>query len=69
MPGIVVRGRTVSIEDLGSTNGTFVRGARIGERTELRDGDVIHLGEVPLTFGASGGRTTARTERLKPRSS
>jgi DNA-binding winged helix-turn-helix (wHTH) protein len=65
---IVVRGRTPAIEDLQSTNGTFVRGARIRERVELRDGDVVHLGEVAMTFGASGGRTIARTERLKPKS-
>jgi DNA-binding winged helix-turn-helix (wHTH) protein len=64
---IVVRGRTAAIEDLQSTNGTFVGGARVRERLDLRDGDVVHLGEVPLTFGSSGGRTMARTERLKPR--
>ena len=64
---IVVRGRTAAIEDLQSTNGTFVRGARIGDRVDLRDGDVVHLGEVPMTFGSAGGRTVARTERLKPK--
>jgi len=63
---IVVRGRTASIEDLQSTNGTFVRDARIRDRVDLRDGDTIRLGEVPLTFGASGSRTVARTERLPP---
>jgi DNA-binding winged helix-turn-helix (wHTH) protein len=64
---IVVRGRTAAIEDLQSTNGTFVRGARIRDRVELGDGDVVHLGEVAVTFGSSGGRTVARTERLKPK--
>jgi hypothetical protein len=34
---------------------------------ELHDGDVVHLGEVAATFGSSGGRTVARTERLKPK--
>jgi DNA-binding winged helix-turn-helix (wHTH) protein len=61
---IVVRGQTATIEDLKSTNGTFVRGARIRERTELRHGDSVHLGDVPLTVGASGGRNVAPTERL-----
>ena len=65
---LVVRGRTAAIEDLQSTNGTFVRGARIRSRVELHDGDVVHLGEVAATFGSSGGRTVARTERLKPKS-
>ena len=63
---IVIRGRTAAIEDLQSTNGTFVRGARIRERVDLRDGDTIALGEVPMTFGAAGGRVMARTERLPP---
>src|SRR5699024_6519025 len=54
---LVVRGRTAAIEDLQSTNGTFVRGARIRSRVELHDGDVVHLGEVAATFGSSGGRT------------
>jgi len=63
---IVIRGRTAAIEDLQSTNGTFVRGARLRARVDLRDGDVVHLGEVPMTFGASGGRVVARTERLSP---
>jgi DNA-binding winged helix-turn-helix (wHTH) protein len=63
---LVIRGRTAAIEDLQSTNGTFVRGARIGTRVDLRDGDVVHLGEVPITFGAAGNRVVARTERLPP---
>jgi len=63
---LVIRGRTAAIEDLQSTNGTFVGGARIGTRVDLRDGDVVHLGEVPITFGAAGNRVVARTERLPP---
>jgi len=63
---IVVRGRAATIEDLQSTNGTFVRGARIRDRVDLHDGDVVRLGEVPITFGASGNRIVARTERLPP---
>jgi len=63
---LVIRGRTAAIEDLQSTNGTFVRGARISKSVDLRDGDVVHLGEVPMTFGTAGGRVVARTERLRP---
>jgi hypothetical protein len=33
------------IEDLGSTNGTFVNGRRVDRPVPLRDGDVIFLGE------------------------
>ncbi|NTU83784.1 MAG: DUF3662 and FHA domain-containing protein [Chloroflexales bacterium] len=37
------------ITDLGSTNGTFINGQRVTE-TALRDGDVISLGGLELTF-------------------
>ena len=40
------------VEDLGSTNGTFVRGVAIEGPTALRDGDVIQVGETELTFRA-----------------
>ena len=33
------------IEDLGSTNGTFVNGQRLGGLTVLKAGDVVSLGE------------------------
>jgi len=36
------------IQDLGSSNGTFVNGRRIHEPTELRPGDLIRLGAVIL---------------------
>lgn len=38
------------IDDNGSTNGTFVNGRRITERTLLHDGDRIDLHDVPLVF-------------------
>lgn len=38
------------IRDLGSTNGTLVRGRRVEERL-LEDGDVITLGETSIKFG------------------
>lgn len=39
------------VSDLGSTNGTFVNGRRIGGPTPLSDGDVIEMGEgVSITF-------------------
>mgnify|MGYP001565608782 CR=1 FL=1 len=36
------------IEDLGSTNGTLVNGARIEKRERLRPGDEIAIGRVAL---------------------
>lgn len=38
------------IEDLGSTNGTFVEGNRIHDMTPLRDRDRIQIGGVVLRF-------------------
>ncbi len=42
--GIVRHGETFIVRDLGSTNGTFVNGARISGDVVLADGDVIGLG-------------------------
>jgi len=42
--GIVRHGASFVLRDLGSTNGTFVNGARISGDVVLADGDVIGLG-------------------------
>jgi hypothetical protein len=39
------------IEDLGSTNGTMVEGARIEAPTTLEPGDLVSIGEVTLRVG------------------
>lgn len=42
---------TVTVEDLGSTNGTFVNGKRVTGVTTLQNGDMLGLGEtVTLAF-------------------
>jgi DNA-binding winged helix-turn-helix (wHTH) protein len=56
-----------AIEDLGSTNGTFVNEARIESPTPLRDGDVVHLGSVPLTFRTWLPERSRSTERIRRR--
>jgi DNA-binding winged helix-turn-helix (wHTH) protein len=38
------------VEDLGSKNGTFVRGERISAPRVLRDEDEIRVGSIPLFF-------------------
>jgi ABC transport system ATP-binding/permease protein len=45
-------GHEVTIEDLGSSNGTFVNGERLGEPRALRDQDRVQLGAVDLRFVA-----------------
>jgi DNA-binding winged helix-turn-helix (wHTH) protein len=46
----IVVGQDVTIEDLGSKNGTWLRDSRLTASAVLRDGDHIRLGSVLLTF-------------------
>ena len=52
-----------AIEDLGSTNGTFVRGVPVKGMTPLTDGDVIQVGTAELTFRAWTDTPTRRIRR------
>ncbi len=45
---INVEGANVTVEDLGSQNGTYVRGERISGRAALGDGDELRLGPVSM---------------------
>jgi DNA-binding winged helix-turn-helix (wHTH) protein len=47
---IIVDGARVTLEDLSSQNGTYVRGARISSPATLRDGDELSLGPVSIVF-------------------
>lgn len=38
------------VEDMGSTNGTYLNNERIAESMQLRDGDQIQVGDVLFTF-------------------
>jgi DNA-binding winged helix-turn-helix (wHTH) protein len=52
-----------TLEDLGSKNGTFLRGAQVSARAPLNDGDEIRVGSIVLRFrSASGSRTATWTE-------
>jgi predicted component of type VI protein secretion system len=55
-----VEGSTVTVEDLGSTNGTFVNGARIAGAQALRAGDQVRVGQTTMSVegGAAEGATT-----------
>jgi DNA-binding winged helix-turn-helix (wHTH) protein len=61
---IVVSGGRAMLEDLGSRNGTWLRGKRIDSPRELSDGDPIRLGRVPLVFRVvrAAGSTQAESE-------
>ena len=40
----------VYVEDIGSTNGTFVNGIRLARERRLAPGDVVRIGETDLRF-------------------
>jgi pSer/pThr/pTyr-binding forkhead associated (FHA) protein len=50
---IVVSGNTAVVEDLKSTNHTFVRGVQIGAAHGVADGDIIRFGGPDVTFRRS----------------
>jgi pSer/pThr/pTyr-binding forkhead associated (FHA) protein len=58
---IVTDEHTVSIQDLGSTNGTFVNGEKI-RKVELKDGDRILIGTSIIKLVALDGQTNGMSE-------
>ncbi len=54
------------LEDLGSTNGTFVEGRRITSPTELRPGQRIRLGSTTLLFQKATLEGTGETVGVTP---
>ncbi len=47
---LVRDGDTLKIEDLGSSNGTFLNGRRLTEPARLDTGDVIRIGGTDLRY-------------------
>jgi DNA-binding response OmpR family regulator len=47
---LVRDGRHTTLEDKGSTNGTYLNGERLQGKVTLRDGDKVGVGEVTFTF-------------------
>jgi DNA-binding winged helix-turn-helix (wHTH) protein len=62
---IVVTDGKVTIEDLGSKNGTAVSGQRIDKPTELEGGDQIELGSVKMTYRVFRARGSTETRRSR----
>lgn len=60
----IPRGRRIValLEDLGSTNGTFLRGERLATPQPLEDGDAIKIGRTTVLFRnwSAGGSPTKR---------
>jgi two-component system cell cycle response regulator len=45
-------GNSIEIEDLKSSNGTFINDQRVEGRRSMRDGDILRLGSILLKFFA-----------------
>jgi pSer/pThr/pTyr-binding forkhead associated (FHA) protein len=54
------------VQDVGSRNGTFVRGERILGMRALRHGDEVAVGRTKLVFRAAEPAGTTRTEGAVP---
>jgi DNA-binding winged helix-turn-helix (wHTH) protein len=59
--------RLVMLEDLGSTNGTFVRRAPVDGEVALSDGDLLRVGTVDLTLRLWATDTATETKRIRRR--
>ena len=64
---IMTYDESVSIQDLGSTNGTFVNGEKI-RRVDLKDGDRILIGTSIIKLGAATGETAPTLSEKEARS-
>jgi DNA-binding winged helix-turn-helix (wHTH) protein len=55
---IVVTGPNALLEDLGSRNGTFVRGEKVTSPVPIADGDEIRVGSIVLRYRVNSGQAT-----------
>lgn len=60
---ISLDGTQAMLEDLGSKNGTYLRGEQITGPASLSDGDQIRLGSVVITFRIPPAAGSTETER------
>lgn len=61
---VTVDGNRATIEDLGSKNGTLVRGERIDSPVELQNGETIRLGSASLIFRRTEEHGSTLTEAV-----
>jgi DNA-binding winged helix-turn-helix (wHTH) protein len=61
---VVVAAGVATISDLGSKNGTWVRGQRITTPSVLNDGDELRIGSMLLTFRAITTGLSTATETV-----
>ena len=61
---IVITGAQATVEDLGSKNGTWLRGGRVTVPVPLENGDLLRVGTVTMTFRAVGESESTVTAAL-----
>ena len=59
---VVLDGDRVTVEDLGSKNGTHVRGETVTESVTVSDGDEIRFGSISVTFRRSNAVASTASE-------
>lgn len=57
----VAEGGMATLEDLGSRNGTYLRGERVATLRALTDGDEIRVASIVITFRSAATPGTAET--------
>lgn len=57
-----IRGTEMTVEDLGSKNGTYLRGALLTQPSPVMDGDEIRIGSVAVTVRLLGAGGTTVTQ-------
>lgn len=62
---LTLQGGSYVLEDLGSTNGSFVNGRRITGATALSPGDMVGLGDT-VVLAVSGAMDAAATQVSRP---
>ena len=62
---VVIAGGRAAVEDCGSTNGTFVNGARVVSRHPLVDGNTVTFGSEAALFREWSDAAAPATERVR----
>jgi DNA-binding winged helix-turn-helix (wHTH) protein len=62
---IVVSGDAATLEDLGSKNGTFLKGKPVTHPSPLEDGDLVRIGTVEMVLRRYAGGISTETARSR----
>ena len=58
------KGTDVEVEDLNSTNGTFINERKLNKPDVLRDGDMVRIGTIVFKFFAQGSMESLFHDRI-----